>query len=196
MGNTVAELADRALADRHEAYAAEIRALLDAALVVMQRADTIAPKVTDIVREAGLSNQAFYRHFDGKDALLLALLADGRDRLARTIEHRMTRAASPDDRVRAWVVAVLDQARDRQAAAATRPFVANSERLAVEYPTEVARSRDQLLAPLAATVGATNASAVYHLAMGAMHDALAARRTPSKREVEAIADFAIKGCGL
>ena len=78
MGNTVADLADRALAERHQTFTAEIRALLDAALVVMQRADTIDPRVTDIVRESGLSNQAFYRHFDGKDALLLALLADGR----------------------------------------------------------------------------------------------------------------------
>ena len=194
MGNTVAELADRALAERHQTFTAEIRALLDAALVVMQRADTIDPKVTDIVRESGLSNQAFYRHFDGKDALLLALLADGRDRLARTIERRMTRASSPDDGVRAWVGAVLDQARDPNAAAATRPFVANSERLAVEYPVEVARSRDQLLEPLASTVGATNARAVYHVAMGAVHDALAARHTPSKREIEALTVFAIKGC--
>jgi len=194
MGNTVTELADRALADRHEALTAEIRALLDAALVVMQRADTIDPKVTDIVRESGLSNQAFYRHFDGKNALLLALLADGRDRLARTIERRMARAASPDERVRAWVGAVLDQARDPDAAAATRPFVANSERLAVEYPIEVARSRDQLLEPLTAAVGATDAHAVYHVAMGAVHDALAARHTPSKREIEALTEFAIRGC--
>lgn len=194
MGNTVADLADRALADRHQTLTAEIRALLDAALVVMQRADTIDPKVTDIVRESGLSNQAFYRHFDGKDALLLALLADGRDRLARTIERRMTRATSPDDRVRAWVGAVLDQARDPNAAAATRPFVANGERLALEYPIEVARSRDQLVEPLAATVGATNARAVYHVAMGAVHDALATRRVPTRREVDTIAEFAVKGC--
>ena len=82
----------------------------------------------------------------------------------------------------------------RNAAAATRPFVANSERLAVEYPVEVARSRDQLLEPLASTVGATNARAVYHVAMGAVHDALAARHTPSKREIEALTEFAIKGC--
>ena len=194
MGNTVAELADRALAERHQTLTAEIRALLDAALVVMQRADTIDPKVTDIVRESGLSNQAFYRHFDGKDALFLALLADGRDRLARTIERRMARASSPDGRVRAWVGAVMDQARNPNAAAATRPFVANSERLAVEYPVEVSRSRDQLLEPLGAIVGAANASFVYHVAMGAVHDALAARHTPSKRDIEALTEFAIKGC--
>jgi Bacterial regulatory proteins, tetR family. len=194
MGNVVAGLADRAVATRHETYAAEIRALLDAALAVMQRDDTIDPTVAHIVRESGLSNQTFYRHFDGKDALLLALLADGRERLARTIERRMERAHDLETRVRGWINAVLDQARDPQAAAATRPFVANSDRLAVAHPEEVARSRDQLLAPLAATVGDANAIAVYHLAMGVMHEALAARRAPSKREAESVIEFAIRGC--
>lgn len=194
MGNVVAALADRAVADRHEAYAAEIRALLDGALVVMQRSGSIDPKVADIVRESGLSNQAFYRHFDGKDALLLALLADGRDRLAGTIERRMAKASDRDAQVRAWIGAVIDQARDPRAAAATRPFVANRERLAVEYPEEVARSEVQLTAPLAARVGEPNARAVYHLSMGAVHDALAARRSPPKREIDAIIEFAIKGC--
>ena len=195
MGNVVADLADRSLADRHESYATEIRALLDAALVVMQRDDTIDPKVADIVSESGLSNQAFYRHFDGKDALLLALLADGRERLGRTVERRMERATGRDARVRAWINAVLDQARDPQAASATRPFFANADRLAVVHPEEVARSRDQMVAPLAAVVGPMNARAIYHLTMGVMHDALAVRRPPTRREIEALIDFAIRGCG-
>lgn len=194
MGNVVATLADRAVATRHETYAAEIRSLLDAALAVMQRDDTIDPPVAQIVRASGLSNQTFYRHFDGKDALLLALLADGRERLARTIERRMDRAHDLESRVRAWINAVLDQARDPQAAALTRPFVANSERLAVAYPEEVARSRDQLVAPLGVTVGDANAVAVYHLTMGVLHDALAARRAPTKREAESVTEFAIRGC--
>jgi len=195
VGNVVASLADRAVAERHEAYAAEIRALLDAALVVMRRDGSIDPKVADIVRESGLSNQAFYRHFDGKDALLIALLADGRDRLARTIERRLARAGTePAAQVRAWVGAVLDQARDPAAAAATRPFAANADRLMMAFPDEVARSRAQLEAPLAAVVGADNARAVYHLAMGAMHDALAEQRVPSRRATDAVTEFAIRGC--
>jgi AcrR family transcriptional regulator len=195
MGNVVAALADRAVSDRHEAYAAEIRALLDAALVVMRRDGSIDPKVADIVRQSGLSNQAFYRHFDGKDALLLALLADGRERLAATIARRLARAgADPAAQVRAWVGAVLDQARDPDAAAATRPFAANAERLLIEFPEEVARSREQLEAPLAAVVGAENARSVYHLAMGTMHDALAQRRAPTRRETDAVTEFAIRGC--
>jgi len=62
------------------------------------------------------------------------------------------------------------------------------------YPTEVARSREQLIAPLAARVGLANARAVYHLAMGMVHDALAESNAPTKREVEAMIQFATRGC--
>lgn len=194
MGNVIAALADRAVSNRHEAAAAEIRSLLEAALHVMQRDDTLDPPVAQIVKVSGLSNQAFYRHFAGKDALLMALLADGRERLAGTIERRMAGAGSRDDAIRAWVLAVLDQARDPKAAAATRPFVANSDRLGVAYPEEVVVSRVDLMRPLVTVVGATDALAVYHLAMGSMHDAIAGRRTITRREADAIGDFAVRGC--
>lgn len=194
MGNVVATLADRAVLDRHEAAAVEIRSLLDAALHVMQRDDTLDPPVARIVKVSGLSNQAFYRHFSGKDALLVALLADGRERLAHTIERRMARAETRDDAIRAWVLAVLDQARDPKAAAATRPFVANSDRLTIAYPDEVSQSRADLLRPLITAVDDASALAVYHLAMGSMHDAISAHRTITRREADVICDFAVRGC--
>ena len=196
MQNVVSNLADRAVAERHEAYESEIRRLLDAALAVMQRDATIDPRVTDIVRESGLSNQAFYRHFRGKDALLLALLEDGRERLVTTIERRLAGAHSPADQLQAWVEAVFAQAQDPAAADATRPFVINSDRLAAEYPEEVRRSRDRLVEPLQAIVGAVKADAVYHLTMGSVHDALVQRRVPTRDDVEAIVDFARKGADL
>ncbi len=195
MRNVVAALADRAVSDRHEAAAVEIRSLLDAALHVMQRDDTLDPPVARIVKVSGLSNQAFYRHFSGKDALLVALLTDGRERLAHTIDRRMARAETRDDAIRAWVLAVLDQARDPKAAAATRPFVANSDRLTVAYPDEAMQSRAALLRPLIIAVGDADALAVYHLAMGSMHDAVSARRTITRREADVVCDFAVRGCG-
>ena len=140
MENVVSTLAGRSLAERHEAYATEIRTLLDAALTVMRRDETIEPRVSDIVATAGLSNQAFYRHFRGKDELLVALLDDGRQRLLATIERRMARAKGTTGRVRAWIDAVLAQARDPEAAAATRPFALNGDRLAVQFPGETSGS--------------------------------------------------------
>jgi len=89
---------------------------------------------------------------------------------------------------------VLDQARDPKAAAATRPFVANADRLAIDFPDDVARSRARIEAPLAAVVGADDAHAVYHLIMGVVHEALGQRRAPSRREADAVTEFAIRGC--
>ena len=196
MENVVSTLAGRTLAERHEAYATEIRTLLDAALTVMRRDETIEPRVSDIVRTAGLSNQAFYRHFRGKDELLVALLDDGRQRLLATIEGRMARADGPTDQVRAWVEVVLAQARDPEAAAATRPFALNGDRLAVQFPAETQGSRDRLIEPLRDLVGEPAALAIYHVAMGMVHDALIERRTPTRAEVDAVVEFALKGAGL
>jgi len=194
--NLVSTLADRSLADRHETYAAEIRTLLDAALTVMRREETIDPRVSDIVRTAGLSNQAFYRHFRGKDELLVALLDDGRQRLLATIERRMARADGPAEQVRAWIEVVLAQARDPEAAAATRPFAINGDRLAVQFPEETLRSRDRLIDPLRDIVADADAIAVYHLAMGTVHDALVSRRVPTRAEVDHVVAFSLKGCDL
>jgi AcrR family transcriptional regulator len=194
--NLVSALADRSLAQRHETYAVEIRTLLDAALTVMRAEETIDPRVSDIVRTAGLSNQAFYRHFRGKDELLVALLDDGRQRLLATIERRMARAATPEARVRAWIEAVLAQARDAEAAAATRPFAINGDRLAVQFPDETRRSRDRLIEPLRTVIGDAAAVAIYHLAMGTVHEALVARTQPTKTDVEQVVEFSLRGCGL
>ena len=196
MENVVSTLAGRTLADRHEAYATEIRTLLDAALTVMRRDETIDPRVSDIVRTAGLSNQAFYRHFRGKDELLVALLDDGRQRLLATIERRMARVDAPADKVRAWIEAVLAQARDPEAADATRPFAVNGDRLAVQFPEETQGSTDRLIEPLRALVGRPAAVAIYHVAMGTVHDALVTRRTPDAAEVQAVVAFALKGADL
>ena len=51
----------------------ELRILLDAAFVVMERNGYADAAVADILREADLSTRSFYRHFESKDQLLCAL---------------------------------------------------------------------------------------------------------------------------
>src|SRR5262245_33355593 len=148
------ELADRALAARRETYALEVRRLIDAAFVVMRTSGDIEPQVRDIVKVAGLSNQAFYRHFASKDALMVAVLADGRRQLVEHLQKRLGAAKDPREQLRRWITGVLAQARDPEAADATRPFAINGARLADRYPTEVAASRAQLLSTLLPTVQA------------------------------------------
>jgi len=192
-------VASRTLASRSEVYAEEVRRLIDAGYAVMRRTASLEPRVSDIVREAGLSNQAFYRHFTGKDELLVAILDDGQRQLVTYLEHRMAGAATGEARVRAWIKGVLEQARNETAAENTRPFAINSARLADRFPDEVARSRELLVRPLreaVADVGGDpqrDADAVYHLVIGCMNDALVARRTPSREDVEHLEQFVLGG---
>src|SRR5690348_2490130 len=110
-------MAQRTLAKREAGYASEVRRLLDAALEVMRQGGTASrPRVADIVAAAGLSNDAFYRHFPSKDALVAALLEDGAERLRGYLAHQMAKADTPEAQVRRWVQGVLAQTEDEIAA--------------------------------------------------------------------------------
>jgi AcrR family transcriptional regulator len=101
----------RSLAKREGEYATEVRRLLDAALGVMQLCGTSSrPRVADIVAAAGLSNDAFYRHFKSKDDLVTALVEDGAERLRGYLEYQLAKETSPEAKVRRWVEGVLSQA--------------------------------------------------------------------------------------
>jgi AcrR family transcriptional regulator len=191
-------LADRTLAERREAYAAEVRRLIDAAFAVMQRTGDIDPAVRDIVKAAGLSNQAFYRHFASKDALLLAVLADGHRQLVEYLERRLAPTNDPTERVRRWIEGVMAQARDPRAADATRPFALNGGRLAERFPEDIAASRTELLDTLSPSVRALggtdqDASFVCELVLARMNDAIAHRRRPQPQEVQRLVAFCLAG---
>jgi len=192
--------ASRTLATRHEAYADEVRRLIEAGYALMRRTGTIDPRVGDIVREAGLSNQAFYRHFRGKDELLLAILDDGQRRLVGYLDHRLAEVAPGAARVGQWVRAIMEQARNPEAAENTRPFAIDGPRLGDRFPEEIGRSRELVVAPLrdalADVPGADpqrDSDAIYHLVMGSMNDALVQRAPPSDDDVAHLVQFALQG---
>lgn len=192
-------LAERALDARRAAYADEVRRLIDAAYAVMRSTGDIEPRVADVVKTAGLSNQAFYRHFRSKDELLLAVLTDGRRRLLATLTARMARAEPGAPRVAAWIEGVLAQARNADAAANTRPFAVHGARIADRYPDEWLASRDALLAPLRPAVAEAGGDPTrdpewcYHLAFGAMETALVRRTVPSRSDGERLVAFVLRG---
>lgn len=195
------DVASRTLDERRATYADEVRRLIDAALAVTRSTGDLEPRVADVVRTAGLSNQAFYRHFRSKDELLLAVLTDGRHRLVHTLTERMGRASTPDARIAAWIEGVMAQARNPEAAANTRPFAVHGARIADRFPVEWRASRDALLAPLRDAVGdaggdpARDPELLYHLVFGAMEAALVQRVTPSRADVEHLVVFASRGVG-
>jgi AcrR family transcriptional regulator len=92
-------------------YTDEVRRLLAAALEVIARCGTKSrPRVADIVAAAGLSNDAFYRHFSSKEALVTALLEDGAVKLGGYLAHQMGKETDPRAQVRRWIEGVLSQA--------------------------------------------------------------------------------------
>jgi len=191
-------LADATLAERRGQYAVEVRRLIDAAFAVMRATGDIDPQVRDIVKTAGLSNQAFYRHFASKDALLLAVLADGQRQLVDYLNARVGSTTDPEAQVRSWIEGVLAQARNPVAADATRPFAINGARLADRYPDDLAATRAELLTTLAPSVRALggsdqDASFVCELALARMNDAIAHRRHPQPQEVQRLVAFCLAG---
>jgi AcrR family transcriptional regulator len=197
---------ERALGGRRAAYAEEVERLLAATFVLIERTGELEPRVGDIVREAGLSNQAFYRHFPSKQALLVAVLDRGIRILAGYLAHRMQAVASPTARVLEWLRGLLEQALSPAGARATRPFVLARVRLAEAHPEEVAGSERQLTAQvreaLRAAVAAGelphadpdgDAETLYHLAMGWLQARLLEARPAERRDAERLADFALHG---
>jgi AcrR family transcriptional regulator len=196
----------RTLAARVDTYTDEVERLLRAGYAVMSRTQSVSPRVSDIVRESGLSNQAFYRHFRSRDELLLALLASGRQSLVEYVRHGMAKERSPAGQVRRWVEGILAQAADAGAAEATRPFARNRLYLASQFPDEVQRADDELRALVWPALSAGKATgewpavqpdrdslALYQLVMGTMQAWLLAEFTPGAADITHIVQFALAG---
>ncbi|HEX4244594.1 MAG TPA: TetR/AcrR family transcriptional regulator [Acidimicrobiales bacterium] len=198
----------RAVSDRYRAAAEDVDRIIEAAYRVVERMGKVDPRLRDILDEAGLSTEAFYRHFESKDELLLVLLADGRHRLAGYLAHRMDKADDPLGRVRAWIEGVLAQAVDPVAASRTRPFLTSLNRLTEQYPDEQ-RSSAQVLVELlrhaleaAADAGlvadsdpSRDALAVYQLVISVMEAHILAGTKPSTGDIEHLVTFSLRAVG-
>ena len=204
---------DRSLARRRAAAETEIARLVTAAFRLIEQTGDLEPKVSDILAESGLSNQAFYRHFRSKRELLVAVLDEGIRGLGRYLEGRMAGATSPEAAVREWIRGMAAQAMDPAGAAASRPFALARGRLAESFPAEVAGSALQVTAPLrrvleqAQSLGELpvsvhgpsaelDAEALYHLMMGWVEARLVEGRAPGSEEAARLEELAIAGLGF
>ncbi len=198
---------ERSVAQRQAGYVQEVQRIVDATYRLIERTGGIDPSLRDVLAEASMSTQAFYRYFTSKDELMLALLDDGRRRLLGYLDHRMSGVTDAAAKVRAWIEGVLAQAASPAAAARTRPFVAHQDRLAEAFPQAQQESVDLLVDLLEEAVaqlpggavrrdaGAArrDAEAVYRLTFATLHDHLARRARPSAADVEHLVGFALRG---
>ncbi|WP_280367512.1 TetR/AcrR family transcriptional regulator [Nocardia wallacei] len=192
-------IARQSLAEREADYAGEVRRLLDPALSLMRPGGAAAPpRVADIVAAAGLSNDAFYRHFRSKDALVVALLEDGTERLYGYVAHRMSKAATAEDKVRAWASAIMVQA-GADIAATTRAVLWNgsgaSQGVASGAGTAGVRLAHLLHEPFAELGSADpefDASLAGHATIGKLAEFLWRQVEPAQPDVERITAFCLR----
>jgi AcrR family transcriptional regulator len=201
-GPVAARSARRAIARREARHDDAVRRLVAASFALIRETGSLEPSVAAIVERAGLSNQAFYRHFESKDELLLGVLDEG-FRCSRAISRTASRRRRAPRRRSARGSAACSSRRCSRVGgghAAVRG-VARAARGAV--PDEVAR-RSALVAPLRdALAEAVASGALPHAdperdAAGDLHarDRLgAARAVPreprTRAEAEHLVEFAL-----
>ena len=131
----------------------------------------------------GALNQAFTGFASGRSCSRCSRT----DAVVSRIRARCAAPTTPTNNSR-FVDGVMAQARDTEAAEATRPFAINGNRLAAEFPDQVAASRTELLDLLRPAITALGGDAgdvelVHDLTMARMNTALVERRVPDRHEV-------------
>jgi AcrR family transcriptional regulator len=115
---------------------AERTAIIEAAYRALSASGGDSVSVSEILRDAGLSTRAFYRHFDSKDALLLAMFRQETAAMTARLEAAVAAAPSTPDALQVWLdefLRVASSPRRRQ-----RAMILSSE--------EVTRARGYLAA--------------------------------------------------
>jgi AcrR family transcriptional regulator len=199
-GPSLVELAaHRSAADLVAARTEEAQRLLDAGLTVMGRNGTERrATVSEIVAEAGLSNQAFYRYFASKDDLVAAIVDDGARRLESYIRHRIEKHRDPIDQVRTWIDAVLAQSLDPKVAAPTRAVLFNGSSTGAVPGGSSARPESRVGALLVEPLRAAgshdpegHAYLITQVVFGVQSDTLFADPPPKRSELAFVTDFCL-----
>jgi|SRR5215203_5365408 len=199
----LAQAVRRRTGDRVAAAEAEVRRLLDVGLELMTEAPESTPKVADIVRRAGISNDAFYRAFGGKAELMAAIADDGARRLIGYVRHQRDKATSPREQLVASVRAVLAQAMNPQVAATTRAVLRNAAQLSrpgsAAHPAVRDRYAQLLVEPLrrlSSLDPERDSRVVANGSFAFMEQSLWSERELDERDVDHLVQFLLRGAGV
>jgi AcrR family transcriptional regulator len=183
---------DRALSRHQKDALDEVEQILDAALRVAARVAPGEPKVSEIVAEAGTSNQTFYRYFAGKNDLLHAVMERGIVRMRSYLRHQMDKHGDPAAQVTAWIEGLIAQV--------ARPAVARQS-IAISRLTPPAGGSeldnhlgDLLIAPLAAAGRphpALDARTISDAVVGMLRRHIAAGTEPDDVERRHVVAFCV-----
>lgn len=182
--------------ERRTEAAEEIERILAAAVRVMSRTAPDAPKVSDIIGEAGTCNKAFYRHFAGKDDLILAVMQRGIGRVTAHLHQQMDSECEPAAKLGRWVRGLLDQVTDPHLFTLCHATVAQMSAPDDEMMQPL---RELLTAPLqqmGRVDAGRDADAVFHCTMGTLRRYVGSGRQPPQEDVEHLVRFCLSGIGV
>ena len=129
--------------------------MLDAVRELTNEADDASFTVAEVAARAGVSLKSFYRSFESKDDLLLALLEEESRTGAAMLRTSLDRSRLPDERLERYVRGLFKLA--RQAPGFSRVLVREHRRLSVERPAELAAALAPLESLLDEEIGAAAA---------------------------------------
>lgn len=129
--------------------ATERKLLLDAGMKVMRRNGFADASLADVLEVAGVSTRAFYRHFETKDALLVAMFDRDADAVTARLREAVAAAATARDALDAWLDEYLDLFANPRRASRVRLLSSQAARSAVGYHDAWQRMVDAQAEPLA-----------------------------------------------
>jgi AcrR family transcriptional regulator len=86
--------------------------IVEAAYRLLADSDGASVPITDVLAAAGMSTRAFYRHFDSKDALLLAMFRSDSERVLGELRGSAERAETAREALHGWIISMLRLAAD------------------------------------------------------------------------------------
>jgi AcrR family transcriptional regulator len=192
-----------------EKSATERERLLTAAVQVLERSGWWGFKVEGVLKQARLSTRSFYRHFEKKDDLLLALLEREVGGAAVALRKRTAAADHPADMVRAYIAATIDFAYREDLAKPSSLFASHWRELLPAYPEAVNACIERFIAPLTEAIQAgiasgdftsedsvADARAIFHLVAGVTADQAVLGSVPRDEIERIVLPFVGRAIGL
>ncbi|MGC5255664.1 TetR/AcrR family transcriptional regulator [Gordonia sp. DT218] len=186
---------------RQASYDDEVKLLIRATqAVIVRKGCTEVPKLAEIVAEAGLSNQAFYRHFRSRDDVIVATYEQGLLTIHDYLEHQVLKQPDLEARLAAWIDGVLAQIQDPELSELSRAVIWNVEQIA-RTKSEIRPVGHERIASLLASVLTDGAVAdadrtalfVHTLVMGLTTTYLTSGESPTDQAREHLLAFCLSG---
>jgi AcrR family transcriptional regulator len=186
------EAVQRSLRRRQSAAQVEVERLIEVGRDLFGSGEN--PRVSDIVKTAGVSIEAFYRYFGSKGEFVAAVAEDGSRRVASYVAHKMEGVDDPTKRLHAGVSALMSQASNPELAAAARNILGRAGSATGQTGSgTVGGGLADLLAPTLAELGsvdvARDSRVVATTLVGVLQGHVWGETRPTRKDIEHLTGF-------